>query len=271
VNRLQAEWQRLYAPHTTNAANAANAGSADGSTPTLIDPQGQVRAMVLQLARPAEWAAVSAVWQGVQADLAWPAPAIAVSGTDGYQLWFSLAEPWPAAQALALLQALCQRYLGGIAPERITLMPRVDQATPAQAVHAAAVPAQQGELEQWSSFVAPDLAPMFAQTPWLDIPPGIDGQAELLARLHSIQAQDARAALAQLQAASASTPASMSMSTASPASSTGHALAGTAIASVSPGAGLTPKAFLQAVMNDQSAPLALRIEAAKALLPFCPG
>ena len=54
--------------------------------------------MVLELTGPADWDVLSAVWRGVQADLELPAPAIAVSGTDGLQLWFSLEAPVPAAQ-----------------------------------------------------------------------------------------------------------------------------------------------------------------------------
>ena len=100
MNRLQSELHRLYL--------------ADESG--LLDEQGRVRAMVLELTGPADWDVLSAVWRGVQADLELPAPAIAVSGTDGLQLWFSLEAPVPAAQAQAFLAALCAHYLPGVAP-----------------------------------------------------------------------------------------------------------------------------------------------------------
>ena len=101
MNRLHTELHRLYLPPAVAAA-AVDGGSASGDSPAgadLVDADGQVRAMVLELARPADWATLSAVWAGVQADLHLPAPAIAASGLDGIQLWFSLAQAVPVAQA----------------------------------------------------------------------------------------------------------------------------------------------------------------------------
>ena len=45
------------------------------------------------------------------------------------------------------------------------------------------IPAEPDRPEHWSAFVAPDLAHIFNDTPWLDLPPNLEGQAELLARL----------------------------------------------------------------------------------------
>jgi hypothetical protein len=207
--------------------------------------------LVLTLARPADWPALSAVWQGVQVDLGLPAPGIAVSGLDAYQLWFSLAEPLPVPQAHAFLEALRARYLSHIAAARLGLLPiAADTQAPPAARHAAQVPAQQADVEQWSAFLAPDLAPMFAETPWLDMPPSPEGQAELLSRLRSITPPDWQTALARLQPAPAA---------AMPPSTAGAPEAARTC--------LDPKRFLLSVMNDDTVPLALRIEAAKALLP----
>ncbi|MET0349402.1 MAG: hypothetical protein ABW067_06425 [Rhizobacter sp.] len=205
---------------------------------------GAGRALVLSLGRPADWELVSRVWQGVQLDLELPAPAIAVSGTDAYQLWFSVASPVSREDALAFLDALRQRYWPDVKPVRVS------------AVAGDAVPAVPTEVDadgNWSAFVARDLAPVFADTPWLDIPPNDDGQAELLQGLGMITPElwaEARARLAPVEAVS---PA--------PAPAVGI---GTATTS-------DPHAFLLRVMNDPSAPLALRIDAAKALLPFTGG
>jgi hypothetical protein len=81
---------------------------------------------------------------------------------------------------------------------------------------------------------------VFAETPWLDIRPGSEGQAELLSRLSSIRAAEYRAALP----VKAPTP------------------------EVAAGAeGFTdPRRFLLYVMNDGKVEMGLRIEAAKALL-----
>lgn len=215
MTRLQTEIARLY-----------GASPGDGGT----------RALVLELARPAEWPPMARLWQGVQADLGWPAPAIVVNGVDGYQLWFSVAQPLPLPEAQALLDHLRQRYLADIPPDRLRLL----------AGPAAQVPRQVAP-EVWSAFVSSDLAAVFADTPWLDLPPGEDAQAELLGRLWPTPAADVARVLA-VQPPSAPEPA------------------------VAPTATETrpddheARQFLLGVMRDPTVDLALRVQAAKALL-----
>lgn len=231
MSRLQTEFLRLY--------------GQPGLMPGQEPGPGRVQALVLELARPADWATLSPVWRGVQADLQLPAPAIAVSGVDGCQLWFSLAEPVAAAQADAFLEGLRLRYLADVGPGRLRLL-----------LQAPAVPAQQPGLEErWSAFVAPDLAAVFADEPWLDTPPNPEGQADLLARLRSMAPDDFQRALAQLAPPAAVQPP--------------QAVADSAAPVIRHGARRTedPRAFLLDVMNDDTVPMALRIEAAKALLP----
>ena len=216
MSRLAAELHRLYPT------------AAAGSTQVLR----------LEVAAPADWAALGAVWRGVQAELSLPAPAIAVSGTDGLQLWFSLQQPVSTARAEAFLARLQARYLPDVAPARVRL--HADGLAPA-------VPAQDPASGNWSAFVAPDLAPVFADTPWLDIEPGADGQADLLARLTPTPAAAFDAAWQALQPAAA--PAAPSPGP-SPVA----------------GTNVDPRAFLQQVLNDPAAPLALRVDAARALL-----
>jgi hypothetical protein len=239
MNRLESELQRLYLLPPSDPAEAADR--------RLISERGDVRALVLELARPADWDALSRVWQGVQAELGLPAPAIAVSGSDGLQLWFSLQDAVSTARAAAFLSQLRSRYLPGVAPMRLRCMP----STAEPSWRAALVPAQQAGTENWSAFVAPDLAPVFADTPWLDIPPGVEGQADLLARLKSIKPDALDAAFQRLQPPDAPAP------DAPPSS-----------ARTEPGGGpdVDPARFLQQVLNDESVALPLRIEAAKALL-----
>ncbi len=255
MNRLHAEWHRLYLPDAFGPGHDAT--SLDHAP--LVDAQARVRALVLELLRPSGWDGLGPVWRGVQADLGLPAPGIAVSGTEGFQLWFSLAEPLPVAQAWAFLALLQARYLADVAPRHVRLLPQADAALPPHAQHARLVPAPQAGSDHWSAFVAPDLAPVFADSPWLDIPPSMDGQADLLARLARIEPEAFDAALALLQPAVPGTPAAAPEAVAAATGST-HA---TRSAST---AWLDPKRFLQDVMNDVAVPLALRIDAAKALL-----
>jgi hypothetical protein len=301
MNRLQLELHRLYLTQAASSpdvpaldahpidADPAAAGLDDvmprdvvldtrpvdaAASSALIDAEGRVRALVLELARPADWAVLSVVWNAVQADLELPAPAIAVNGRDGYQLWFSLARPMPAARGLAWLEALRQRYLGDVKPRRLALLPAVDvpaaDATSAQpSRHADLVPALQPGSGVWSAFVAQDLAPMFADEPWLDLPPNVDGQAKLLARLVSMQPADVERSFALLRSIAAPVP-----SASEPPAATDAAHMDAVLASVgssgdrpaSAGEPLDPRSFLQGVMSDERVPLALRIEAAKALL-----
>ena len=107
-----------------------------------------------------------------------------------------------------------------------------------------AVPPFQSAPECWSAFVTPDLAALFDETPWLDLPPGADAQAELLSRLQPIGARELQRALQRLQPP------------AEAASSALHAATNDD----------DPRRFLLRVMNDAGVEMRLRIEAAKALL-----
>ncbi len=218
--------------------------------------------MVLDLTRPPSWALLSKVWHGVQTELDLPAPAIAVSGTDGLQLWFSLAEPIAASQAHAFLESLRARFLPDIDARRVRLLPAADATAAHPERHALLIPALQEATGNWSAFIAADLAPVFEDTPWLDIPPGEDGQATLLHGLRSITPAAFDEALQRLGpgtpvAQAAAVPLASPRTEAPPA----HTQPVTTSA-----AHEDAERFLRQVMNDESVALALRIEAAKALL-----
>jgi hypothetical protein len=254
MNRLQSELHRLYLPRSQAH------GESDASPSALIDPLDKVRAMVMELTRPPSWEVLSRVWHGVQTELELPAPGIAVSGIDGLQLWFSLAEPIAVAQAHAFLECLRSRFLPDIDASRVRLMPTSDDAsTLRQERHARLIPTRQEATGNWSAFVAPDLARVFAETPWLDIPPNEEGQAALLRGLEMTKRTAFEAALGKLVPST-----NRSLSTAAVATSLDdlsvHERPVTALA------GADPKRFLAQVMNDDTVALALRIEAAKALL-----
>ena len=116
------------------------------------------------------------------------------------------------------------------------------------APHIVAVPPAQVAPGCWSAFVAQDLAALFAEEHWLDLAPPPDAQADLLSRLHGMTSADWQRALERLAPAGApdapSTP---------------------------PAQHQDPRGFLLAVMNDRAVELPLRIEAAKALLPYTEG
>ncbi|MCC2676984.1 MAG: hypothetical protein K0R58_3931 [Ramlibacter sp.] len=212
MNRLQVELQRLY-------------GSADAPD----------RAAVLELAGAGGWAELAKVWQGVQADLDLPAPGIAVNGSDAYQLWFSFDEAPDDAQTGRFLSALRARYLRDVPAARVRLVLRPATTLPMQT-----------DTDRWSAFVTPDLAALFDQGPWLDMPPGTEAQAELLSRLRGIRRDGLERALQRLEAA--------------------EQVAATTTLEAAGGEEEDPRRFLLRVMNDPGVDMGLRIEAARALL-----
>ena len=248
MNRLDTELNRLYLRGLVFAQE-------DAQTSSLVDARGRVRALVVEVAQPTGWDALSQVWRGVQAELELPAPAIAVSGTDGLQLWFSLEASIDVAQAHAFLDALRARFLPDVPTQRVRLMP--DPAHPMR--HAALVPASQASGDTWSAYVAADLAGVFSDAPWLDVEPGEEGQAALLRGLHSIKPPAFADALERLTADARDAHVKAGALATSPDA------AGTASSAAEPTE--DPGRFLLRVMNDETVPLALRIEAAKALLP----
>ena len=256
--RFVSEFQRLY-------LNADAPHPAMGTRLGLLGSDGRVRCMVLSLSRPADWPALSAVWRGVQTDFELPAPAIAVNGADAYELWFSLADAVPLEQAHAFLTGLHRRYLDDVKSHRLELKPSADS-SPATAT-TPLIPAIQGDTGLWSAFVAPDLAAVFGEEPSLDLPPGLGAQAELLGRLKPMPRSAFEAALGQLRPAE---PGEASVVPVVPAVASPGAGASRPMA-LGPGSAAAERhedarRFLQGVMNDEAVPMALRIEAAKALL-----
>ncbi|MBO9512582.1 MAG: hypothetical protein J7549_00575 [Variovorax sp.] len=229
---LQFELDRLY---------GLGARAAHGSVPAA-DPG--VRALVLELRPPAGWAQLSSVWTGVQSDLGFPPPAIAVSGVDALQLWFSLASPTLPRHGELFLQGLRARYLPDVASTHVRLIADAAQLPPA--------PPRETSPDHWSAFVAPDLASVFSDTPWLDLPPNGEGQAALLRTLEPIRQ-------AAFDAASSQPGVKEDVSF-------DLKLSGLPQAPLSEQGGADAERFLRDVMNDESVPLALRIEAAKSLL-----
>ncbi len=258
MHRLHSELERLYLPRPQDCLDAGEQTSA------LIDAAGRVRAMVMELARPANWEALSKVWHGVQVELELPAPAIAVSGIDGLQLWFSLANPITVAQAHVFLEGLRRRYLADVDSSRVRLMPASNASQARQDLHAALVPALQADSGNWSAFLAPDLVPIFAESPWLDMQPNEEGQATLLRSIEVITSPALEAAGTKL--ASIIFP---PISTVEAAANVGAAIAHEP-SKYGP-AGAEPEHFLLQVMHDDTVALALRIEAAKALLQHAGG
>ena len=141
----------------------------------------------------------------------------------------------------------------------------MDVSSPGHAQHAKMVPALWTETGRWSAFIAPDLAAVFADEPWLDICPSADAQADVLSRLGSIKDADFQTVLSRLSAA-AKTNTSHAPLAANEIGGCKDDVEPTAV--TTPGNSPNPKRFLLEVMGDKAIELHLRIQAAQALLPY---
>ncbi len=230
----------------------------------LLGPDRQLRTLVVGVTDTRAWKAVAALYEGVQAHWAWPAPAVSVSPEAGFQIWFSLAETVPAAQAERLLLAMKEGFLSDLAATSLQLLPSPRNAAPEIAL----VPSLHQASGNWSAFIDPTMVSMFADQTGLEFAPNLARQADMLAAVQSITPEDWQRALTLL-----GDEASRGLPAASPA------LPEAADSSDRPiprnehlnlGNNFTdPKAFLFAVMNDPQVNIQDRIRAASALLPYC--
>lgn len=269
MSKLFRELQRLYFPGTPlslagRAARAAGTPGAAGERVASLDlagASGLTRAMLVRLRQSADWESLARLYEAVQQDLGFPAPAVSVAGSDGFSLWFSLAEPVALAQADDFLAALCERYLGALGAASVILCPTAERSVELP-------PAWCASSERWSAFIDPSMGGMFIEQAGLDMTPSRDRQADILAALTSVKADDFARALAILgqgvaAKSAAAEPANGKGDESRPFSS-GDAASGPG----GPGRFDDPRSFLLAVMNDASSPAPLRVEAAKALLPY---
>ncbi len=236
----------------------------------LTSPEGYARALVIEFARSSHWPQAAALCQALTEELELPAPAVAVGGPAGYQLWLSLAEPQPVAVVQDFLQALVQKYLADVPAAARRCYPDDGDDCPR-------LPPARLANEGWSAFIDPTMGAMFADETWLPMAPNADKQADMLAALKSISTTDFQRALAQLQAESAAAVANEPLAEppAQPITkpfSTAPAATAASLAAPSLGSQFSdPRDFLLAVMNDAGASTEQRIEAAKALLPYFHG
>jgi hypothetical protein len=215
-----------------------------------VAADGTARAMVVCFEYATDWERVAALYQAVQEDLALPAPAVSISGSAGFQLWFSFADPVAGHRLREFLGALRRNCLRDVPADRFRLFPDMDDVQSGPGL----VPALWAQTGKWSAFIDPGMGRMFVDEPGLEMAPNMDRQADILAGLKSIEADAFAKALGVLQAQDEGTGIDAGMSTQARLNSGNHFS--------------NPKDFLLAVMNDPSASTDQRIEAAKALLPY---
>lgn len=195
MHKLIQELIRLYlAPGASVDALAQRIGGLATDAVDLAGADGMVRAIVIPFRKmrsgdeAAHWTLLCDVANALQTELDLPAPAVSVSGTDGYGLWLSLATPVPGAQALEFVALLRQAYF-----------PDVKVALDDASTLAALPPCLNPASGKWAAFIHPGMGASFADESGLEMAPPLSGQVGFLEGLHSIDAAQFAAALALLR------------------------------------------------------------------------
>jgi hypothetical protein len=202
MQKLISELTRLYLPLPLTAGRVspqALARHVSGEATLAIDlasSDAMVRAIAIPFPRmpdgePAgHWTRLCATANGLQADLGLPAPAVSISGSDGYGLWLSLDTPIPVAQAQDFVALLRQAYFpdmerqAGAAGAPVELPPCLNLAT-----------------GKWAAFIHPGMGAAFADESGLEMAPPLAGQAAFLEGVQSIGSERFEHAYAMLRQA----------------------------------------------------------------------
>ncbi|MFD2368376.1 hypothetical protein [Pseudoduganella sp. GCM10020061] len=193
MQNLIAELMRLYLPAGAVTAEALEQHILGPSSEfDLVDADGQVRAIVIPFRKEPgsedqHWTSLCTVANAIQSELAFPAPAVSVSGGDGYRLWLSLETPVPAAQAQEFVHLLCQAFVPG-----------VEMAAEALDAPIELPPCLSKRTGKWAAFIHPGMGASFAEDAGLEMSPALGGQVAFLEGLLSIGADQFARGLATL-------------------------------------------------------------------------
>lgn len=180
MKKLLAELTRLYLPSDAMREEALEQHVRGQVTlaVSLDSSDGLTRAMVIPFRKMAEggeaqhWQLLCEVANALQVELGLPAPAVSISGADGYGLWLSLESPVPTARAQQFVELL-----------RMAYYPAMD---PAPFAPVELPPCLHKDTGRWAAFINPGLGASFADESGLEMAPPFAGQAALLEGLKSI-------------------------------------------------------------------------------------
>jgi hypothetical protein len=196
MQKLISELIRLYLPSGTLSQQVL-AQHLLGQTTLAINlttDDGLTRAMVIAFHKMSggeeaqHWSRLCAVANALQTQLGFPAPAVSISGADGYGLWLSLEAPVPAAQAQEFLELLRHAYF-----------PDMDLRSDAVCAPVELPPCLNPSTGKWAAFIHPGMGASFADESGLEMAPPFAGQAAFLEGLQSISEVQFLHALKMLQ------------------------------------------------------------------------
>jgi hypothetical protein len=193
MERLISELMRLYLLPDSPATQALMQRAPDARCDPvgLASGDGLTRAIALPFRKAAgedaqHWERLCTVANGLQADFGFPAPAVSVASAGGYVLWLSLEAPVPMAEARRFVAGLDRLW-----PDTLPLSDTVG--APVELP-----PCLNGATGHWAAFIHPGMGASFADESGLDMAPPAAGQVAFLEGLHSITADQFRAALDRL-------------------------------------------------------------------------
>jgi hypothetical protein len=203
MQKLISELTRLYLPADAlspealaqhmlgQSSQAISLRTADGLTRGIVIPFDKMA----DREEAAHWSRLCEVAQALQLELGLPAPAVSISGANGYALWLSLATPTPVAQVQQFLELLRKAHF----PD----MPlRPDAASAAVELP----PCLHQSTGRWAAFIHPGLGASFADESGLEMAPPFAAQSAFLEGLHSIDAAQFERALQTLQQSHGAAP-----------------------------------------------------------------
>ncbi|NHZ61535.1 hypothetical protein [Massilia genomosp. 1] len=197
MQKMMSELSRLYLPAGALSLELLAQRRAGHSALAIeLAEGGMTRALVIPFRKmpgageAQHWDQLCALANGLQAELGFPAPAVSISGSDGYYLWMSMETPTPIAQARHFLELIRKAYVPAMAPfsdaagAAVELPPCMDPHT-----------------GKWAAFIDAGLGAAFAEESGLEMAPPLAAQAALLERLERISAKQFQQALEVLGAA----------------------------------------------------------------------
>jgi hypothetical protein len=203
MQKLISELTRLYLSTGTLSPDVLQRHVLGETTAaiSLAGKEGRTRAIVIDFRKMTDgdssqhWELLCEVANALQAQLGLPAPAVSISGADGFALWLSLEAPVAAAVAQQFLELLRRAYFPG-----------VDLAPDAASAPVELPPCRHQRTGKWAAFINPGLGASFTDESGLEMAPPFAGQAALLEGLHSITPVQFARAMETLQATHEAAP-----------------------------------------------------------------
>lgn len=204
MRKLMSELTRLYEPAGTlppdvleqrllgHSSEPVRLATEDGFTRALVIGFKQMR----NGDEAGHWQLLCSVANALQTELGLPAPAVSISGADGYALWLSFEAPVPQAQAERFTDLLRMAYFPALDPNPVSV-----------STVAELPPCLHPVSGKWAAFINPGLGASFAGDTGLDMPPPFAGQIALLEGLHSISPSQLAQAIETLRQAHCQAPA----------------------------------------------------------------